>query len=227
MTSKATPIVLYVDDEPLSQKYFVSAIAPYAEVLTASDPIAARKILEERQYDISVVVSDERMPLETGVPFLCHVRKSWPGVRRVLTSAYADLDNLQQAINDAAICRFVPKPWDLDQLCDAVREALSSAGDSSPELAHFSKDVLVSELAQSFEGPLQAMQQDTVRIMMMTGTGRLASTPPGSSASGLWTSQRTLGQIAGTAQRLHQTASACLEYASALVAATSKSRSLH
>ena len=43
---------------------------------------------------------------------------------RILTSAYANIDNLQQAINGAAIYRFVPKPWDLDELCTAMQEAL-------------------------------------------------------------------------------------------------------
>ncbi len=229
MTSRDTPIVLYVDDEPLALKYFASAISPFAEVLTASNPVAARKILLERSNDISVVVSDERMPLETGVPFLTDVRKSWPGVRRVLTSAYADLDNLQQAINDAAICQFVPKPWDLDQLCAAVRVALTTSGSDAhlnAELASFSNDQMVGELALSFEGPLQAIQQDTLRIMVMTGTSHLPVTVSGPGAASQWASQRTLGQIAGTAARLHQSTSACLEYAAALVAVTSKSRSL-
>ena len=230
MTSKSTPIVLYVDDEPLSQKYFASAISPFAEVLTASDPIAARKILAEHPYEISVVVSDERMPLETGVPFLADVRKTWPGVRRVLTSAYADLDNLQQAINAAAICQFVPKPWDLDQLCAAVQIALTTdAADAhpSPDLAGFSQDSLVGELALSFEGPLQTIQQDTLRIMVMSGTAQLPTAMLGPGATGPWASQRTLGQIAGTAARLHQSASACIEYAAALVAATSKGSRVH
>jgi two-component system, probable response regulator PhcQ len=230
VTAKSAPIVLYVDDEPLSQKYFASAIAPFAEVLTASDPIAARKILAERQMDISVVVSDERMPLETGVPFLTDVRKSWPGVRRVLTSAYADLDNLQQAINDAAICQFVPKPWDIEQLCSAVREALAPTHPvdmPNPELANFSRDAMVSELALSFDGPLRAIQQDTMRIMVMSGTAHLPATAPSTAGNSLWATQRTLGQISAAAARLHQTTSACLEYAAALVAATSKSRRLH
>lgn len=232
MTPKSTPIVLYVDDEPLSLKYFASAISPFAEVMTASDPIAARKILAEHPNVISVVVSDERMPLETGVPFLTDVRKSWPDVRRVLTSAYADIDNLQHAINDAAICQFVPKPWNLDQLCAAVRVALAtdpSALQPNADLVRFANDPMVEELVLSFEGPLQAMQQDTLRIMVMTGTPHLpvAAAGAGAGAAGQWASQRTLGQIAGTAARLHQSASACLEYAAALVAATSKGRSVH
>lgn len=226
--SNPVPTVLYVDDEPLSQKYFASAIAPFASVITASNAIEARKILEANPSTISVVVSDERMPIETGVPFLADVRKSWPGVRRVLTSAYADLENLRLAINDAAICQFVPKPWDTDQLCAAVREALTMPatldnGFSVP----LAENMLVSELALSFEGPLQAMQQDSLRIMSMSGSGRAPIAPATSTTGQVYATQRALGQIASTAARLHQTATVCREFASALVAVTSKNRKLH
>ena len=86
---------------------------------------AALKILESEGDAISVVVSDERMPRDSGVSFLSDVRKSWPSTVRILTSAYANID-LQQAINGAAIHRFVPKPWNLDELCEAMREALQA-----------------------------------------------------------------------------------------------------
>src|SRR6185369_71180 len=116
--------ILFVDDEPLSQKYFKASVGQYANVLTASTPDAALKILTSGGDPISVVVSDERMPHESGVSFLTNVRKSFPSTVRILTSAYADIENLQQAINGAAIYRFVPKPWDFDELCSAMREAL-------------------------------------------------------------------------------------------------------
>ena len=80
------PIVLYVDDEPLAQKYFKASIGPFAEVLTASNTVEARQILALRSDEIDVVVSDERMPHETGVPFLSDVRRNWPKARRVLWS---------------------------------------------------------------------------------------------------------------------------------------------
>jgi two-component system probable response regulator PhcQ len=118
--------ILFVDDEPLSLKYFKASVGKYAKVLTASSPDAALKILASDGDAISVVVSDERMPFESGVSFLSDVRKSWPSTVRILTSAYANIDNLQQAINGAAIYRFVPKPWDLDELCTAMQEALAA-----------------------------------------------------------------------------------------------------
>ena len=123
-TAVARRTILFVDDEPLSQKYFKASVGRYANVLTASNPDAALKMLAASGDTISVVVSDERMPHDSGVSFLTNVRKSWPSTVRILTSAYADIENLQQAINGAAIYRFVPKPWDFDELCSAMQEAL-------------------------------------------------------------------------------------------------------
>ena len=110
LTDKKGGTILFVDDEPLSLKYFKASVGKYANVKTASSPDAAMEILASEGDEISVVVSDERMPRDSGVSFLSGVRKSWPSTVRVLTSAYANIDNLQHAINDAAIYRFVPKP---------------------------------------------------------------------------------------------------------------------
>jgi CheY-like chemotaxis protein len=121
---KRNPTILFVDDEPLSLKYFKASVGKYATVKTASSADAAMDILQSEGSDISIVVSDERMPRESGVSFLSDVRKSWPSTIRILTSAYANIDNLQHAINDAAIYRFVPKPWNLDELCAAMQDAL-------------------------------------------------------------------------------------------------------
>ncbi|HML27723.1 MAG TPA: response regulator, partial [Hyphomicrobium sp.] len=84
---KRNATILFVDDEPLSLKYFQASVGKYANVKTASNPDAALEILESEGDDIAVVVSDERMPRDSGVSFLSDVRKSWPSTVRVLTSA--------------------------------------------------------------------------------------------------------------------------------------------
>ena len=61
--------ILFVDDEPLSLKYFKASVGQYAKVLTASSPEAALKILASDGDAISVVVSDERMPLRAAFRF--------------------------------------------------------------------------------------------------------------------------------------------------------------
>ena len=156
--------ILFVDDEPLSQKYFKASVGQYANVLTASTPDAALKILTSGGDPISVVVSDERMPHESGVSFLTNVRKSFPSTVRILTSAYADIENLQQAINGAAIYRFVPKPWDFDELCSAMQEALVA-------------ERVAETVAAPLEGRLGAGNAESANMELLAVLARELATP--------------------------------------------------
>ena len=171
--------ILFVDDEPLSQKYFKASVGQYANVLTASTSDAALKILTSGGDPISVVVSDERMPHESGVSFLTNVRKSFPSTVRILTSAYADIENLQQAINGAAIYRFVPKPWDFDELCSAMQEALVAErvaetvaaplegrlGAGNAESANME---LLAVLARELATPLDSLDKEALQLSLLT-----------------------------------------------------------
>ncbi len=157
--------ILFVDDEPLSLKYFKASVGKYANVVTADSTDAALKILAAEGDTISVVVSDERMPRDSGVSFLSNVRKSWPSTVRILTSAYANID-LQKAINGAAIHRFVPKPWDLDELCAAMQEALhaertgedpSEPAQDGPRDAENANLELLAILTRELAKPLESL----------------------------------------------------------------------
>ncbi len=186
---KKSGTILFVDDEPLSLKYFQASVGKYAKVKTASSPDAAMEILESDGDEISVVVSDERMPRESGVSFLSDVRKSWPSTVRVLTSAYANIDNLQHAINDAAIYRFVPKPWNLDELCAAMQDALEVERSASalvePALgpmaggdAEDANLALLAILASGFDTPLQSLETEAMQLAELSKQGTLEAPHP-------------------------------------------------
>ena len=198
-TALARRTILFVDDEPLSQKYFKASVGRYANVLTASNPDAALKMLAASGDTISVVVSDERMPHDSGVSFLTNVRKSWPSTVRILTSAYADIENLQQAINGAAIYRFVPKPWDFDELCSAMQEALVAErvaekiaaplegrlGSGNAESANIE---LLAVLARELATPLGSLDKEAFQLSILTGTRGFA--PHQASSSQIATGRR-------------------------------------
>lgn len=168
-SAQKAPMVLYVDDEPIALKYFKASIGGMAEVVTAANPREAYDVLDTRGGEIAVVVSDERMPVERGVDFLRSVKDRWPSTRRVLTSAFADVENLQRAINDAAIFRFIPKPWDADQLNSVMACALDFDNDEAPaktalpDLA--SPDI--AAMATWLESPLSRIEQDATRLAAM------------------------------------------------------------
>jgi two-component system, probable response regulator PhcQ len=108
--------ILYVDDEPQALKYFRKALESDFDILTADSAEAAEKILDEHGARIGVVISDQRMPGQKGTDLLTRVRRDMPGVIRILTTAYSDLDSAIEAVNSGAIYKYIVKPWDLRDL---------------------------------------------------------------------------------------------------------------
>lgn len=211
--------ILFVDDEPLSLKYFKASVGKYANVVTADSPEAALKILATKGDAISVVVSDERMPRDSGVSFLSDVRKSWPSTVRILTSAYANID-LEQAINAAAIHRFVPKPWDLDELCAAMREALYAEptgndiaapafdGDERSDARNASVELL-AVLARELSRPLQSLESAALNLSALTGMHPIAPVPHGALQTANWPARYRDGKLAAAADQMHRDIAYC------------------
>lgn len=115
--------VVFVDDEVSIlnslRRLFMSESF---EVLAFTDPLDALRELEQRE--VSVVISDQRMPLMEGTAFLGLVKERWPDTVRIIMTGYTDFDSLTEAINRAGIHRFIAKPWDQHDLMMVVRSAI-------------------------------------------------------------------------------------------------------
>lgn len=115
------PGILLVDDELLSLETLRRTLYDEFEVFTAADAVAAERILEEER--IQAVLSDQRMPGESGVAFLTRVRERWPDVVRMILSGYTDPDDIIDGVNRAGIYQFITKPWHPNNLLLTVRNA--------------------------------------------------------------------------------------------------------
>jgi response regulator RpfG family c-di-GMP phosphodiesterase len=116
------PKVLCVDDEPNVLAGLSLVLHREFEVLQATGGDAALAVLEQTP-DITVVVSDMRMPKMTGAVLLAQVRARYPEVTRVLLTGEADMASAISAINDGQIFRFLTKPCDHGALRAALRAA--------------------------------------------------------------------------------------------------------
>lgn len=116
--------ILYVDDESQALKYFRKALEKDFEIITAENVAAAREILGERGDDIGILVCDQRMPGEKGTDLLASVRSDRPGIIRVLTTAYSDLESAIEAVNTGAIYKYIVKPWDVRDLRGVLLRAM-------------------------------------------------------------------------------------------------------
>ena len=115
--------ILFVDDEP----HILSALKrclrkePY-QCRFAGSGAQALELLSQQPSDI--VVSDMRMPKMTGVELLSQVAVRYPDTIRLVVSAWADSNEILDAINQGHIYRYVIKPWDDRELRAVLRQAI-------------------------------------------------------------------------------------------------------
>jgi len=87
------------------------------------DPGALRLAMERGEVP-SVLVSDLRMPGESGLALLADVRAEHPALPVIIMTAYADLDNSVAALTGGAF-ELLPKPFDIDEAVSLVGRALA------------------------------------------------------------------------------------------------------
>ena len=93
------------------------------DIMVAESGEKGLEILEE-EGDIRLVVSDYRMPGMDGVEFLAQVCEKWHDTMRIVLSGYADTAAVVEAINLGQIYKFIPKPWNDEELKSAISTAL-------------------------------------------------------------------------------------------------------
>lgn len=113
--------VLYLDDEEGNLVAFRANFRRDLEVFTATTADEALALLDREH--IPVVISDQRMPLVTGVDFLAQVKQRHPYSIRMLLTGYADIQAVIDAVNKGRIYAYVTKPWDANDLLLRIQQA--------------------------------------------------------------------------------------------------------
>ncbi len=121
---KKNPTVLIVDDEPSILESLGDLLRREFHVLATSDPDQALELVAAEE--ISLVISDQRMPKMTGAQLLTKVANLSPDTVRVLLTAYADIDAVVQAVNDAKVSSYLSKPWRNEEILELVRNAVET-----------------------------------------------------------------------------------------------------
>ena len=116
--------ILFVDDEANSRKYFKRLFGRDFRILEAEDGVEALRVFNENSDDIGIIVTDQRMPNETGVGFLSKIADAHPGVIKILSTAYSDIDAAIGSVNKGGIFRYITKPWDIPELEITLRRAM-------------------------------------------------------------------------------------------------------
>lgn len=115
------PVVLFVDDDAGNRQAFQAAFRHHMQVLLAADLREAW--IQLQAHPVHVVIADQRMPSTTGSELLTMVKERYPHVRRMLVTAYSDLEAIIDAVNNGGVTKYFAKPWVNEQLVKAVQEA--------------------------------------------------------------------------------------------------------
>ena len=80
-----------------------------------------------------MVVSDFSMPGLTGTEFLERVRRLYPRTIRMILTGVSDKNTVVEAINDAAIHKYLEKPVSVKTLRAVLRESCAIYGELGGE----------------------------------------------------------------------------------------------
>jgi len=151
--------ILYIDDEMKSLKYFEAIFDNLAPIYIANSPEEGFALFSEHHERIGVVMSDKKMPGESGTDLLKRIRAVNPNPLRFLVTAFSDLDAAVDALNDGLLYSYLTKPWDPDDLEHRLSKALG----------HFclerERERLIREKAEAFQHLLMADKAASIGIL--------------------------------------------------------------
>ncbi|MCM2293713.1 response regulator [Allorhizobium sp. BGMRC 0089] len=125
LTGKSA-VVLLVEDEDAVRRGGKRMLETRGyTVYEAGSGVEALDIMEELKGAVDIVVSDVVMPEMDGPSLLKELRKTYPDLKFIFVSGYAE-DAFARNLPADAKFGFLPKPFSLKQLAIAVREMLDA-----------------------------------------------------------------------------------------------------
>jgi two-component system cell cycle sensor histidine kinase/response regulator CckA len=119
-------VVLLVEDEDAVRAFGARALASRGyTVLEARSGVEALEQMDEHAAEIELVVSDVVMPEMDGPTLLRELRKRQPDLKIIFVSGYAE-DAFKKNLPDGERFAFLPKPFTLKQLVQAVKDTMNS-----------------------------------------------------------------------------------------------------
>lgn len=123
MEDKATGNIkiLYLDDEENNLQAFKATFRRDYKIFLAISAEEGRAILSKEEVDI--IITDQRMPEETGVEFLASIIPTHPDPIRILLTGYTDIQAVIDSINKGQVYHYLTKPWEEDYLRTVIKNA--------------------------------------------------------------------------------------------------------
>ena len=123
----------------------------------------------------SVILSDIRMPGESGLIFLTKVKEKFPHIPIIIMTAYSDLDTAVASFKKGAF-EYIAKPFDIDKVLEVIHKALDLTTATSKEIEIDSYPDIIGQ-AQSMQDIFRiigklSQSNATVLINGESGSGK-------------------------------------------------------
>ena len=116
--------VLIVDDEENNLQLLKRTFRGKYNILTATNGVEALDVVNKHGSEISLIVSDQKMPIMEGTDFLKRVRETNPQIVKILLTGHVDTDIIVSAINDCELFQYILKPFEPEELKIAVEKGI-------------------------------------------------------------------------------------------------------
>jgi two-component system, response regulator, stage 0 sporulation protein F len=121
MNKKIT--ILYIDDEPINLELFEIVFEEKFQILTAESGYDGLAILRSNP-EVSVVISDMKMPGMNGIEFIKIARKEFHDILFFILTGFEITNEIADALNAKIIDRYFRKPFDMDEIEAAIDKAV-------------------------------------------------------------------------------------------------------
>lgn len=170
--------ILIVDDE-LNMRLVLQAMLKKEgyEILLASDGMEALSVL--KQNDVSVVISDLKMPRMDGMELLEKATQLWPSTPIIIITAHGTIATAVDALKKGAF-DYITKPFEQDELKGVIDKAVKTSTLNEEEVIFRPDDIdrfgIIgnSEVMKGIYDIIKKVAPTTTTVMITgeTGTGK-------------------------------------------------------
>ena len=122
--SKTMARILIAEDDDVLRNFLMRALGGDGHELTeAADGASALEALNQSNGNFDLLLTDVKMPVMDGIALALETGRSHPDVAIMLMTGYADQHERAHGL-DALVHDVLAKPFSIDEITGAVREAL-------------------------------------------------------------------------------------------------------
>jgi len=122
MNEKTT--ILCVDDEPINLMLFEINFSKKYHVIKANSGFEGLEKLKSNK-EISVVVSDMKMPGMNGIEFISKAKHEFPNIFFIILTGFDITEEIMKALDEKLINKYFRKPFKMQEIDASILEALS------------------------------------------------------------------------------------------------------